>query len=141
MGKKFRNGQRGALLLEVLLATVILAIGGAIIIAFVMQHSKILRNTRTKDTANYTASFAARQYRFNYCSTGVVAGEGTVTVSDAGIGIYKLPTPAPTTSADQTYRFVATPAYTPTGDAALSFVLIDGDGKTISGKIIPANPF
>jgi Tfp pilus assembly protein PilV len=138
--KRSKNfSQRGALLLEVLVASLLLSVGGAIVIGYFAQHAKMLRNTKVKDTANYTASFAARQYKINYCSTGVVAANGVVIVSDQGIGIYPAPAQPTETNIHQTYRFTASSAYTPTGDDALNFTLLDSNGKSITSKIIAIN--
>lgn len=136
----FSNRQHGAIYIEVLLAILILASLGIVISSFVFQHSKILRETKDKDVANYTASFAARQYRIsNYCSTGVLAGQGTVIVSKSGISLYKLPVLPPENSTGQNYRFVASASSTPTGETALNFQLTDRNGKSLSAKTIPVS--
>lgn len=130
-----RKNERGALLLEVLIAVVILEVFAIFILSSVSLNSKLQRSAKERDTANYTAAFAARMYKVAYCSTGVQVGQGEVYVSDDGIAIFK---PAATTpQPGRRFRFRASGATTPTGQTALNFQIL-GDGDTVlSGKIVP----
>jgi type II secretory pathway pseudopilin PulG len=139
MPKRHRH-QRGSLYVELLIAITILAVFGVVILSYVTQHNKMQRMTRIRDTANYTASFAARLYKNDFCGAGVVVpGEGTVTISETGIKLFVLPDLPTAGQNTQSFRFRATSAFTPTGGAALNFELLDEKGQTITGKSVPVN--
>lgn len=132
-----RKNERGALLLEVLIAVVIIEVFAIFILSSVSLNAKHQRTTKEKDTANYTAAFAARMYTFKYCSTGVEEGQGEVYVSDEGISIFKPAATKPPPG--RRFRFRASRATTPTGQTALNFQIL-GDGNTVlSGKIVQVN--